>query len=86
MVFSRFIYHVAAAENALFKSSGVICWSPPPSSLSGKFSMDKRDSDGFFSTRRVCMISRRSNNMSGSSLIVACWQRSFLAICACYNC
>jgi hypothetical protein len=41
------------AENASFKSSGVIYWSPPPSSLPGELSMDKRDSNGFISTRRV---------------------------------
>ena len=67
-------------ENALFKSSGVICWSPPPSSLPGELSMDKRDSDGFFSTQKVCMVSHRSNNTTGSSRIVAHWQRSFLAV------
>jgi hypothetical protein len=66
------------AENAPFKSSGVICWSPPPSSLPDKLSMNKRDSNGFFSTQRVCMAKDtctcRSNEMTGSSLIVAHWQ------------
>ena len=77
--------HVAFAENALFKSSGVICWSPPPSSLPSELSMDKQDSNGFFSTRIVCMASDRSSNMTGSSQIVAHWQISFLAICICYK-
>ena len=44
-----------------------------------------RDYNGFFSTRIVCMISDRSNNMTGSLQIVAQWERSFLAICACYK-
>ena len=34
-------------ENALFKSSGEICWSPLPSSLLDELLLDKRDSDGF---------------------------------------
>jgi hypothetical protein len=36
------------AEKAPFKSSGITCWSLPPSSLPDKLLMDKRDSDGFF--------------------------------------
>ena len=84
MVFSRFLL-CDFAENTSFKSSGVIFWSPPPSSLPGELSMDKRDSDGSFSTRIVCMASDRSNNTTGSSQIVAHWQRSFLAICTCYK-
>jgi hypothetical protein len=35
---------VAFAENASFKSSGGICWSPLLSSLPGDLSMDKQDS------------------------------------------
>ena len=42
------------AENALFKSSGIICQTQLPFSLPDELSMDKRDSDGFFSTRLVC--------------------------------
>ena len=38
-----------------------------------------------FNSNIVCMASSRSSNMTGSSLIVAHWQRSFLAICACYK-
>jgi hypothetical protein len=68
------MYCVDLAENAPFKSSGVICWSPPPSSLPEELSMNKRDSNRFFSTRRLCMARDRSNNMTGSSLIVAHWQ------------
>jgi hypothetical protein len=41
---------VDLAGNASFKSSGVICWLLPPSSLPGELSVDKRDSIGFFST------------------------------------
>ncbi len=68
---------VDLAENASIKSSGVICWSPPPSSLS----MDKRDSNGFFLTRRVFMASDRSKKITGSSVIVAHWRINFLAFC-----
>ena len=63
----------------------VICWSPLPSSLPGELSTAKRDSDDFFSTRKVYMVSYRSNNTTGSSLIVLHWQRSFLAVSACYK-
>jgi hypothetical protein len=67
------MYYVDLAENALFKSSGVICWSPPLSLLSGKLSMDNRDSNGFVSTRRVCTCEARdrSNKLTGLSPIVA---------------
>jgi hypothetical protein len=61
---------VAFAENALFKSSGVICWPLPPFSLPGELSMDNGDSNDFFSIRRVCMVSHRSNKTTGSSLVV----------------
>jgi hypothetical protein len=37
------MYCVDLAENALFKSSGIICWSPPPSSLPDELSMNKRE-------------------------------------------
>ena len=58
---------------------------PLPSSLPGELSTAKRDSDGFFSARKVYMVSYRSNNTTGSSLIILHWQRSFLAISACYK-
>jgi hypothetical protein len=48
----------------------VICWSPPPSLLLGELSTDKRDSNGSFSPRKACMVSHRSNKMTGSLLIV----------------
>ena len=72
-------------ENTSFKSSGIICWPPLPSLLPDELSRDKRDSDGFFSTRRVCIVSRRSNKMTSSSLIIAHWRSNFLAICVCYK-
>ena len=64
---------VTFIENALFKSSGDICWPPLPSSLLDKLSMDKRDSDGFFSKRlvHVCRSSDRSYNLTDSSLVRA---------------
>ena len=57
MVFQGFS-SVACAENALFKSSDIICRSPPPSLLPNDLSMDKRDSNNFFSMQRVCMSSQ----------------------------
>jgi hypothetical protein len=73
---------VNLAENAPFTSSGIICWSPPPSSLPDELSMDKIDSNGFLSTRRLCTARDRSNKTTGSSLVVAHWQKSFLTYCA----
>ena len=54
--------HVAFAENALFKSSSIICWSPLLSLLPDELLMDTRDSNGFptnlaknvFITRLTC--------------------------------
>ena len=71
-------------ESASFKSYGAICRSLLPSSLPGELSTAKRDSDGFFSTRKVYMVGYRYNNMTGSSLIIVHCQRSFLAISAYY--
>ena len=45
---------MAFAENASSKSVGIIC---QPSSLPDELPMDKWDSDGFFSTRKVCIVS-----------------------------
>ena len=39
------MYCVDFVENALFKTSGNICWSPLPSTLLDELSMVKRDSD-----------------------------------------
>ena len=69
IVFSTF-YRLAFPENASFKRYGAICRSPLPSSLPGELSTAKRGSDGFFSTRKVYMVGYRSNNTTGSSLIV----------------
>ena len=55
-------------EIALFKSSGDICWIPLPSSLLDKLSVNKRDSDGFFSRRLPCRSSDRSYNLTDSVL------------------
>ena len=54
-------------ENALFKSSGDICWSPLPSSLLDQLSVDKRDSNGFFSSRLVCRTRDSSYNSTDPS-------------------
>ena len=67
------------AENALFKSSGDICWSPPPSLLLGQLSVNKRDSDGFFSSKLECRTSDSSYNSTDSSLVTVDYQQSFVA-------
>ena len=41
--FMAFYSFILCAENALLKSSGVICWSLLPSSLLDDLLMDKRD-------------------------------------------
>ena len=66
-------------ENTLFNSSGDIYWSPLPSSLLGQLLMDKRDSDGFFSSRLVCRTSDSSYNSTDSSLVTIDYQQSFMA-------
>ena len=53
---------VAFTENTSFKSFGVICKSPLLSSLPDKLPMDRRDSDDFFSMRRVCIVSDSTYN------------------------
>ena len=60
------------AENASFESYGIICWSLTPSSLPGELSTDKQDGDDFFSTRKVCAVSHRSNKTTGSSRTLHC--------------
>ena len=57
------MHSVAFVENTLFKSSGKTL----PSSLLDKLSMDKRDSNGFFSRRLVCRPSDRSYNSTNST-------------------
>ena len=60
------------AENTLFRSSGDIkfCWSPLPSLLFDRLSMDKTDSDGFFSRWIVYRSSDRFYTSTGSSLAI----------------
>ena len=69
---------LAFIENALLKSSDDICWPPLSSSLLDELSMDKRDSDGFFSRRLVCKSSDRSYNLTDSSLVIVNYQLRFL--------
>ena len=59
-----------------FVSYGNICWPPLPSSFLDQLSMDKRDSDGFFSRRLVC---RNSNSSYYSSLVTIDYQQHFMA-------
>ena len=79
---SQHMHCVDFIENALFKSSGEICWSPLPSSLLDELSMDKRDSNGFFSRRLACRTNDRSYNSTDSSLVTVDYQQCLLA-CLC---
>ena len=56
-----------------------------PSSLLDQLTMDKRDSDGFFSRRLVCTCksSDSSYNSTDSSLITVDYQQRFLACIVC---
>ena len=57
------------AENTLFKSSGVIYCLRLPFLLPDELSMDRRDNEGFFSTRLVGRSSDSSYNTTDWSLI-----------------
>ena len=65
MVPLSFLHHfllmhcVDFTKNALFRSSGDICWSPLPCLLLDRISMDKIVSDGFFSRWLVSRSSDR---------------------------
>ena len=67
---------VALAENASFKSSGIICQSPLLSSLLDELPMDRRDSDRFFSTKLASRPSISSYSKTDLSLITPKWQLS----------
>ena len=56
-----------------------LCWSPLPSSLLGQLSVDKRNSNGFFSSGLVCRTSDSSYNSTDSSLVAVDFQQSFVA-------
>ena len=60
---------MASAENASFKSSGIICPLPLPSSLRNELPMGRRNSSGFFSTKLVRRHSVGSYNTTDLSLI-----------------
>lgn len=57
------LYGVAFAENALLKSSCVICWSPLLSQFPDELPLARKDSDGFL-TQLMC----RSGNSSYNRL------------------
>ena len=65
---SQHMYCVDFVENALFKSSGDICWSPAFFASCDELSANKGDIDGFFSRRLVSRSSDRSFNSTDSSL------------------
>ena len=79
---SQHMYCVDFVENALFKSSGKICWSPLPYSLLDELSTEKRDNDGFLSRRLACRTSNGSYNLIDSSLATV---QSFLALCVAWK-
>ena len=62
------LQRVDFVENALFKSYGVICLPPLPSTLPNELSTDRRNSCGFFSRRRVCTLSDSFCRTTASSL------------------
>ena len=78
---SQRVYCVDFVENALFKSSGEIYWSPLPSSLLYELLMEKTNSDGLFLRRLACRTSDGSYNSTDSSLATVDYQQSFLALC-----
>ena len=67
------------AKNASFKTYGVICLPPLPSTLSEELSMDRRKSSEFFLRRRVCMLSDSLCRTTDSSLFSVNDLLSFLA-------
>ena len=72
------MYCVDFFENALFRSSGDICCAPLLCLLLIELSMNKRDSDGFFSRRLVCTTSDSSYKSTDSSLVTLYYQLCFL--------
>ena len=68
---------------ASFKSSGIICRLPLPSSLPDELPMDRRDSNSFFSTRIVYTVSDSIYNTTDSSLIKH--TASWLSSCVCWS-
>ena len=50
-------------------------------SLLDELSMEKRDSNGFFSRRLACRTSDGTYNSTDSSLVTVDYQQNFLALC-----
>ena len=67
------------AENALFKSYGVICLLLLRFTVPDELSMNRSDSDGFFLSRRLRKFSDSSGKTTDSSLFVEKQTLSFLA-------
>ena len=81
---SQYMYGVDFVENALFNSSGDICWSPAFFASCDELSVNKGDSDGFFTRRLVSRSSDRSFNSTESSLNMVNCQLAwlgFLTLC-----
>ena len=68
-VFKVYVVCMALAKNVSFKNSGIICQSPLLFSLPDEFPRDRRDSDGFVSTKLVSRPSTSSYNETDLSLI-----------------
>ena len=69
---------VDLVEITSFKSSGNICWSPAFFTSFDELSVNKRDSDGFFSRRIVGRSSDRSYSSTDSSLNILNCQLAWL--------
>ena len=84
MVLLSFLWHVLDMfcvdffENTLLRSSGDICCAPLPSSLLDELSVNKTDSDDFFSRRLLCSSSDSSYKSTDSSLDTVDYQPCLL--------
>ena len=56
-------------ENSMLQCSGIACLSPQPSSLINELSMDRRDSNDFYSIQTVCLFSNSSCSTTDPILI-----------------
>ena len=62
------LQRVEFAKNASFKSYGVICLPPLPSTLPKELSMDRENSSEFFLRQRVCTLNDSLCRTTDSSL------------------
>ena len=79
------LQRVDFAKNTSFKSYGIICLPPLPSTLPEELSMDRRNSSEFFSRRRVCTLSDSFCRTTDLSLFSVNKLLSFLASLAVHH-